>query len=134
MFSSSAKVIASTLICSFNLVLCKEEVMRLSHCKAFINFAEILFNSVKLQRCCWESFILLWEDIFPLKPTATITVVLSSPSGRTVNYFIRKPDSQQHSSRDSDKSPLTRQFKSNVLLSPIHKSLAEKLEFCIQLL
>lgn len=146
MLSLRARVIASTLICTINLVLCQQKVMRLLQCK---NFPTLIIINCMSCSLFWKCFlhllpckVMLWLRIillflfgktcFPLKPTATITVVLSSPSGRPVNYFIQKPDSQQHNSRDSDKSPLTGQFKSSVLVGPIHKSWAEKLEFCIQ--
>lgn len=70
--------------------------------------------------------------MFSLKPTATITKFIPP---QVAGLWITLSENQTvNNSGDSDKSPLTRQFKSNVLLGPIHKSSAEKPEFCIQLL
>ena len=96
--------------CTFSFKHCKEEAVINSHYSH--HFAVILQMFLKLSwKGTFLSFgnflkIIFWEELFSLKSTATITKFIPPQVAGPVNYFITKPDSQQHNSGDSDKSLL----------------------------
>lgn len=69
MFSLRARVIASALICTINLLLCQQKVMRLLQCK---NFSTLIIINCMLCSLFWKCFL----HLLPCKVMLGLRIVL----------------------------------------------------------